>query len=43
MLNVVFPANASYFFTFVVDVVNFNIIPTDKIVDFMFKYKDQAE
>jgi hypothetical protein len=33
MLNILFPANAEYFLTFLVDIVTFNIIPTEKIID----------
>ena len=31
---VMMPANASAFYTFIVNIANFDIIPTDKITDF---------
>jgi len=32
LLAVIFPANAQFFLQFIVKVVNFNIIPTDKVI-----------
>ena len=37
LFAIAFPANAQFFFSFIVDIVNFNIIPTDKIVDAIMK------
>ena len=40
LLQVTFPQNCEYFFTFIVDIVNFNIIPTDKIMNKVFSFKN---
>ena len=40
LLQVYFPQNCVYFFTFIVDIVNFSIIPTDKILDKVFAFKN---
>jgi hypothetical protein len=43
MLSVVFPSNAEYFISFLVDIVNFNIIPTDKVIDKIMKLKASSD
>ena len=40
LLQVYFPQNCVYFFTFIVDIVNFSIIPTDKIMNKVFSFKN---
>ena len=40
LLQVYFPPNCEYFFTFIVDIVNFSIIPTDKIMNKVFAFKN---
>lgn len=41
LLAVIFPANAQYFLSFIVDVVNFNVVPTDKIIDAIVKVEEK--
>jgi hypothetical protein len=37
------PSNVSYFLGMLIDLINFNIIPTDKILDKVFKLKKSAD
>ena len=43
LLAVYFPQNCQLFFTFITDIVNFSLIPTDKIMDKMFQFKNSTE
>lgn len=43
LLHTFFPSNAEYFITFIVDISNFNVIPTDKILDKILNLKQEAE
>jgi hypothetical protein len=43
LMSLKFPSNVSYFLEFLVDVVTFNIIPTDKILNKFKSMKDKAE
>lgn len=36
MLNVLMPANVQLFFSLIVDIVNFKIVPTDSIIKGLF-------
>lgn len=36
MLSVLMPANVQLFFSLIVDIVNFKIVPTDKIITGIF-------
>ena len=36
MLSVLMPANVQLFFSLIVDIVNFKIVPTDKIITAIF-------
>ena len=43
ILNVSFPQNAATFYTFINDVANFDLIPTDKLKDAIFTFTETAE
>jgi hypothetical protein len=38
MLNVQFPSNAVMFYSFIIDISNFDIIPTEKIKSLIFSF-----
>jgi hypothetical protein len=38
MLNVMFPSNAVLFYSFIIDISNFDIIPTEKIKSWIFSF-----
>ena len=40
LLQVYFPPNCEYFFTFIVDIVSFSLIPIDKILNKVFAFKN---
>jgi hypothetical protein len=40
LLNVSFPQNAATFYTFINDISNFDLIPTDKIDDAIFTFSN---
>jgi hypothetical protein len=41
MLSVLMPANVQLFFSLIVDIVNFKIVPTDKIINTLFGFKEE--
>jgi hypothetical protein len=43
MLSIIVPANAQYFFTFIVDIVNFKIIPTKDIINKIMGTSDKLK
>ena len=43
ILNVTFPQNAVTFYTFINDVANFDILPTDQIRAAIFSFSDSPE
>ncbi len=43
MLSVMIPANVQFFFSFIVNIVNFKIIPTKDIINKMIGVKDQLK
>ena len=43
LMNIQFPANLTYFLNMLVDLINFSIIPTDKILEKVFKIKDSTD
>lgn len=40
MLSVMMPANVQFFFSFIVNIVNFKIIPTKDIINKIFGFKE---
>ena len=43
MMNVNLPANVYFVFKVLNDIVQFNIIPTDKLIDLMFTFIEDDE
>jgi hypothetical protein len=43
MLSVIMPANVQYFFSFIVNIVNFKIIPTKDIINKIMGNKNETE
>ena len=43
MLSVMMPANVQFFFSFIVNIVNFKIIPTKDIINKIIGVKDQLK
>jgi hypothetical protein len=43
MLSVIMPANVQYFFSFIVNIVNFKIIPTKDIINKIMGKKNETE
>ena len=41
LYNITFPQNAATFYTFLSSVANFDLLPTDKINDYMFNFTKQ--
>ena len=41
LISVNFPANASYFFSLILKIANFNIIPMEKIIDEIFNFSNK--
>ena len=42
LISVYFPQNCQLFFSFIVDIVNFSLIPTDKIMNKIFSFKNST-
>jgi hypothetical protein len=43
LMSLGLPSNVSYFLGMLIDLINFKIIPTDKILEKVFKLKKSAE
>ena len=43
LLNITFPQNAAVFYTFISSVSNFDLLPTDKINDYLFNVTKKKE
>lgn len=41
MLTVLIPANVQFFFSFIVNIVNFKVVPTDTIINTIFSFKEE--
>jgi len=41
LTNIVLPGNAAYFFSFLMNIAAFDIIPTDELFDELFKYENK--
>jgi hypothetical protein len=41
MLSVIMPANVQLFFSLIVNIVNFKIVPTDMIISTLFGIKEE--
>lgn len=43
LLNIIFPANVLYFVSFLINIVNFEIFPTQKIISVLFKFTNELD
>ena len=43
LLNITFPQNAANFYTFLTSVANFDLLPTEKINNYMFNFTKETE
>ena len=43
LMNVKFPANANSFIVFLVDIANFDILPTDIVFEYIFTFPEDDE
>ena len=43
LMSVQYPSNVQYFLNLLVEFINFDIIPTDKIIEKVFKIKEKAD
>jgi hypothetical protein len=39
LFNISFPANVSYFYSLILSVTNFDIIPTSKLMNYLFNFE----
>jgi hypothetical protein len=43
LLNITFPQNAATFYTFISDVAAFDLLPSQKINEYVFSFSEQPE